>query len=178
LRNARRVFTERSGKGPASLDDIYGLELVREINTYDMADAVLTVSEKEADLVNDFLCKRSAFAVCDCESLEASPVALKKRRGIVLVGCFRHTPNADAVAYLCGEILPLVDKRVLADHPVQIVGDGLTDEIRGHAADLPAVRMVGWVPSVVPYVEHARLTVLPLRYGAGTKRKLLQTLAI
>ena len=178
LRNARRLFAERRSKGPTSLDDAYGLELVREINTYDAADVVLTVSEKEADLVNDFLGKRTAFAVPDSEVLEASPVPLKDRRGIVLVGCFRHTPNADAVAYLCREILPLVDKRVLARHPVQIVGDGLTDEIRRLGADWPAVRMVGWVPSVVPYLEHARLTVLPLRYGAGTKRKLLQTLAI
>jgi hypothetical protein len=178
LRNARRLFTERSGKGPTSLDGTYGLELVREINTYAAADAVLTVSEKEADLVNDFLGKRSAFAVPDCEILDASAVALEKRRGIVLVGCFRHTPNADAVAYLCREILPLIEARVLARHPVRIVGDGLTDEIRRHGAELPSVRIVGWVPSVVPYLEHARLTVLPLRYGAGTKRKLLQTLAI
>ena len=178
LRNARRRFMERNGNGSPSLDDTYGLELVREINTYDAADAVLTVSEKEADLVNDFLGKKSAFAVPDCETLDPSPVALEKRRGIVLVGCFRHTPNADAVAYLCQEILPLLESRVLKSHPVQIVGDGLTDEIRRHGAGLPSVRMVGWVPSVVPYLERARLTVLPLRYGAGTKRKLLQTLAI
>jgi glycosyltransferase involved in cell wall biosynthesis len=178
LRNARRLFTERPGSGPAWLDDAYGHSLVREMNTYDAADVVLTVSQKEADLVNDFLGKRSAFAVPDCELLDESPVPLEKRKGIVLVGCFRHTPNADAVAYLCREILPLVDEKVLASHPVQIVGDGLTDEIRVHGAALPTVRMVGWVPSVIPYLEQARLTVLPLRYGAGTKRKLLQTLAV
>jgi glycosyltransferase involved in cell wall biosynthesis len=178
LRNARRLFAERNGKGSTSLNAAYGSELVREINTYDAADAVLTVSQKEADLVTDFLGKRTTFAVPDCECLDASPVALEKRRGIVLVGCFRHTPNADAVAYLCQEILPLVAERVLAAHPVQIVGDGLTDDIRRLGTGLPFVQMVGWVPSVVPYLEHARLTVLPLRYGAGTKRKLLQTLAI
>src|SRR4029453_5063755 len=53
-----------------------------------------------------------------------------------------------------------------------------SDDPRPPSTGLPFVRMVGWVPSVVPYLEHARLTVLPLRYGAGTKRKLLQTLAI
>jgi glycosyltransferase involved in cell wall biosynthesis len=178
LRNARRRFTEGSATGSTSLDEAYGSELVREINTYEAADAVLAVSEKEAQLLNDFLGKRSAFAVPDCESLEASPIPPEKRRGIALVGCFRHTPNADAVAYLCREILPLVDERVLASHPVQIVGDGLTAEIRRYGDQLPFVRMVGWVPSVVPYLEHARMTILPLRYGAGTKRKLLQTLAI
>ena len=36
--------------------------------------------------------------------------------------------------------------------------------------------MVGWVPSVLPYLNRARVTVIPLLYGAGTKRKLIQAL--
>jgi Glycosyl transferases group 1 len=38
------------------------------------------------------------------------------------------------------------------------------------------VRMVGWVPSVLPYLHHTRVMVVPLQYGAGTKRKLVQSL--
>jgi glycosyltransferase involved in cell wall biosynthesis len=180
LRHARRRFTEqRTADGPTVLDGAYGAELVREINTYNAADAVLTVSQKEADLVNDFLGRRSvAFPVPQCESLDMSSVPLKDRKGILFIGCFRHTPNADAVEYLCRDILPHVDPKILARHPVQIVGDGLSEDVRRHGAGTPQVHMIGWVPSVVPYLEHARLTVLPLRYGAGTKRKLLQTLAV
>jgi glycosyltransferase involved in cell wall biosynthesis len=178
LRLARQRFRERRNGKTASLDDTYGAELVRELNTYDAADAVLTVSQKEADVVNDWLGRGTAFTVPDCEDLQASPVSLKRRRGILFVGCFRHPPNADAVRYLCQEVLPLVDERVRSAHPVQIVGDGLSDEVRHFGRGVPSVRMVGWVPSVVPYFEHARLTVLPLQYGAGTKRKLLQALMI
>jgi hypothetical protein len=38
--------------------------------------------------------------------------------------------------------------------------------------------MVGWVPSVLPYLQRARITVVPLLHGAGTKRKLLQALKV
>jgi O-antigen biosynthesis protein len=178
LRLARQRFTEQRNGKAIALDDAYGAELVREINTYAAADAVLTVSQKEADLVNDWLGRDTAFTVPDCEDLKRSSVPLEHRRGIVFVGCFRHPPNADAVRYLCREVLPLVDEHILAAHPVHIVGDGLSDEVRRHGQGLPSVKMVGWVPSVVPYFEHARLTVLPLQYGAGTKRKLLQALMI
>jgi hypothetical protein len=37
--------------------------------------------------------------------------------------------------------------------------------------------MVGWVPSVEPYFSRARISVVPLQFGAGTKGKLLQALA-
>ena len=36
--------------------------------------------------------------------------------------------------------------------------------------------MTGWVPSVVPYMQSARVSIVPMRYGAGTKRKLVQAL--
>jgi hypothetical protein len=38
--------------------------------------------------------------------------------------------------------------------------------------------MLGWVPSVVPFLEQARVSLLPLLHGAGTKRKFIQALSI
>ena len=35
---------------------------------------------------------------------------------------------------------------------------------------------MGWVPSLTPYYERARVVLVPLRYGAGTKRKVIQAL--
>ena len=36
--------------------------------------------------------------------------------------------------------------------------------------------MVGWVPSVVPYLERARVCVVPLLHGAGVKGKVVESL--
>ena len=178
LRHARRTFLESAGNGRAGLlDRNYGLETVRELNVYAAADGVLAVSQKEADLINDLLGNPAlASRVPDCEELAASPLGFAGRQGVLFLGSFRHTPNVDAVEYLCREILPQVDPAVLEKHPVSVVGTGLNDTIRGFAKNLPHVRMVGWVPSVMPYIERTRLTVIPLLYGAGTKRKLVQAL--
>ena len=40
------------------------------------------------------------------------------------------------------------------------------------------MRLVGWVPSLIPYLDQVRVALVPLRYGAGTKRKLLQSLML
>ena len=172
LRDARRIF----GEGTV-LDDDYASQMSGEMNTYAAADAVMAVSQKEADLIGDIVGEPGlAHAVPDSESIDPSPLPFAPRRGLVMVGCFQHPPNVQAVAHLCREILPRVPKSLLAEHPVYIVGHGLDDATRAFAKGLPNVRMTGWVPSVTPYLREARISVVPLLYGAGTKRKMLQAL--
>jgi glycosyltransferase involved in cell wall biosynthesis len=174
LRHARGAYA-----GSGAIDRALSVEMIRELNTFAAADAVLAVSQKEANLINDISGDPNlAHLLTDNEELPASPIPAAERQGIAFIGNFRHPPNVDAVAYLCHEILPRMDATVLAQHPVYVVGNGLNDTIRSFACDMPNVRMVGWVPSVVPYLERARVAVLPLLGGAGTKRKLLQALMI
>jgi glycosyltransferase involved in cell wall biosynthesis len=178
LRNARRILRD----APASLDlfdEDYAAETAREISVYAAANAVLAVSAKEKDLIGDLIAApHRVHVVPDCEELAASPMPFAERRGMFFVGNFEHPPNVEAVRFLCEQVLPHLDPDLLAAHPVTIVGSNMTDEVRAIAADWPAVRMLGWVPSVVPFLEQARVSLLPLLHGAGTKRKLIQALSI
>ena len=161
------------------LTDADGSRFAAELNTYASVDVVLTVSEKEADLVNDFVWDPGlAHAVRDCEEVTSDFLPFSRRRGIVCIGSFEHPPNVDAVGYMCDEVLPKVDPAVLAQHPVWIVGNKPNDTVRHLAREVENVHVVGWVPSVLPYLARARISVVPLRYGAGTKRKLVQALAV
>lgn len=178
LRNARGILQRRSDQtAPALLNQRFGSEMVRELNMYVAADGVLTVSQKEADWINDFLGEAGlALPSPDAEEFPASSLTLPERKGILFVGNFRHAPNVNAVEYLFGQIVPCLDPALLAEHPLYVVGNDLDDKIALHARGLPNVHMVGWVPSVEPYLNRARITVVPLLYGAGTKRKLIQAL--
>jgi glycosyltransferase involved in cell wall biosynthesis len=176
LRNARRVLGAGQ-TGTGTLDASYGADVVGELNAYAHADGVLTVSPKEAALVNDVVGDPSlAHAVHDCDEVPPSVVPFEARRGILFVGNFRHPPNLDAVRWLCREVLPLLGQGLLNEHPLWIVGNGLDHRVRDAVGGLAPVRLVGWVPSLVPYLHAARVSVVPLRYGAGTKRKLIQAL--
>ena len=179
LRRARNTFCNRNGGPPPTLNIQYADEMIRELNVYAAADGVLTVSQKEADLIADFTGDpHSVFAVPDTENIQLSAVPFNERKGMLFVGNFRHPPNIQAVEYLCRDILPGLNPNILADHPLSIVGNGLDETVARYAEGLENVRMVGWVPSVLPYLEGARISVIPLLYGAGTKRKLMQSLMI
>lgn len=174
LRLSRSAFLAK-GDSRDPLDARFADEMRREINAYGAADGVLTVSSKEADLVNDLLGGGArASAVPDTEDTPRSPFGFADRKGLVFVGNFRHLPNIDGVRHLCAEVLPRVDPALLIDHPAYIVGNELSPAIADLGRSLLNVRMVGWVPSVAPYLEQARVSLIPLLYGAGTKRKLIQ----
>jgi hypothetical protein len=151
--------------------------MIRELNVYAAADGVLTVSQKEADLLTDLIGDPTlAHVVPLAEDLLPSPIPLEQRKGVLFLGNFRHSPNVDAVDYLCNEILPLIDPTLLVEHPVSIVGNALNDSVRSYGRHLDHVNMIGWVPSVLPYLHRTRVMAVPLRYGAGTKGKIVQSL--
>ena len=173
LRDARGTFRAEDGL----LSPDYGSNLVGELNAYAAADAVLTVSAKEAATIRDLLGEATLVSpVPDAEDSDLSAIPFSGRQGILFQGSFAHTPNAGAVEFLCRKVVPLLPPELLQEHPLSIVGAGLDDTIRAYGSGNPNIRMVGWVPSVTPYLERARISVVPLLYGAGTKRKLIQSL--
>jgi glycosyltransferase involved in cell wall biosynthesis len=168
LRDARRSLARR-----VALDGAFGATATRELNTYSQTDAVLAVSDKERDLLADFFGDR-VFTLPLVHDVERSPHALEDRRGMVFVGNFRHLPNCEAVEFLCRDILPLLEPALLNRHPLTVLGNRL--EHAGLAIDpaTPGVGLVGWVPSVQPYLHRARLAVVPLLHGAGVKGKVVE----
>ena len=179
LRNARHIFHQTTENQNDRLDSDYAADMIREINTYAAADAVLAVSQKEANLINDLTSDpKLAYTVPLSEDLKPSKLPFTKRKGILFIGNFRHPPNIEAVAYLCCDILPKLDPTHLAEHPIYIVGNALDETVRGYAQNLPQVKMIGWVPSLLPYLQQVRITIVPLLHGAGTKGKLIQALFV
>lgn len=56
-----------------------------------------------------------------------------------------------------------------------LVGRKPTDEVRA-LAELPGVSVHADVPSMVPYFQSARVVVVPLRLGTGTRLKALEAM--
>jgi glycosyltransferase involved in cell wall biosynthesis len=141
-----------------------------------MADGVLTVSDKESGWIDDLVGDPGHALCVPLMEDEAGPARpLEGRRGLLFLGNFRHPPNVDALGFL-DEVVALLDPALLAEHPLAIVGNALEPHMLGPLAAQPHVHAVGWVPAIEPYLARARLSLVPLRHGAGTKAKLLQSL--
>lgn len=94
---------------------------------------------------------------------------------ILFVGSMDYSANADAASHLIREILPRVRTRAAR---LTLVGGGPSRRVVREAASaaLPT-EVAGRVPSTEPYFERSRLLVVPLRFGGGTRFKILEALA-
>jgi len=178
VRESRRITGDRDASPRERLlDRHYATDLVSELNVYTAADTVLTVSMAERRLLETVLGDAVTVRdVPDCEDASPSPLPIDERSGLLLLGSYQHPPNVEALEFFCADVLPLIDPALLAKHPVYIVGNGLNERLAGLAGGHKHVRMVGWVPDVTPYFHRVRASVVPLLYGAGTKRKMVQAL--
>lgn len=179
LRNARRTDREWNYQKPKNVGGAHSAEMSRELAVYASADAVLTVSERETEMLRNLL-GASAFPVTvpdeEHDHSEWSTVPWQERHGMLFLGNFRHPPNLEAVLYFVHEVLPLIPARVLQKHPLYVVGNALPAELIALAAVQPHIKIIGWAPEIHPYLARSRILVSPLLHGAGTKRKLIQAL--
>ena len=89
---------------------------------------------------------------------------------------FGHPPNIDAAKWLIQEIMPQVWSFNPLVH-LTLVGSKPTDDILSLKSD--RVDVTGYVTDQVLnyYYENARVAVVPLRFGAGVKYKVLEALS-
>jgi glycosyltransferase involved in cell wall biosynthesis len=92
-----------------------------------------------------------------------------EREGLVFIGGFQHPPNTDGVLWYAREVLPIVRSRMPGVRTF-IVGSKVPSTIR--ALQAPDFVVTGYVPDVSSFFTGCRLSISPLRYGAGVKGKV------
>jgi GT2 family glycosyltransferase/SAM-dependent methyltransferase/glycosyltransferase involved in cell wall biosynthesis len=146
----------------------------RELRVYGLSDLVVTVTAADAQELVRRKVQTPTAIVPNVHPPHAGPVpGHAARLGLVFVGGFNHPPNIDAVTWFVREVLPLVRKEEPAT-PLLIVGSNPTDEVKALAG--PGVEVTGFVPDTGPYLDAARISIAPLRYGAGMKGKVGEAL--
>lgn len=97
------------------------------------------------------------------------------RAGMMFLGGYRHLPNVDAVLYFADKVWPLVHQK-LPDAEFLVVGSNAPPELTALDGK-DGIKVAGYVSDLQPLFEQVRLSVAPIRYGAGIKGKVAMSLA-
>lgn len=96
-------------------------------------------------------------------------------KGLIFVGIFAHAPNTDGVLWFLQNVMPILKNYGYTD-PVYIVGGMPTDEIIAYGDE--QVIITGHVTDeeLEHYYDISKVAIAPLRFGAGIKGKVLESL--
>jgi glycosyltransferase involved in cell wall biosynthesis len=103
------------------------------------------------------------------------PTPLPSQPVVVFTGTLSWGPNIDGLTWFCRQVLPLVQAQV-PDVRLDVVGREPLPEVE-RLARLAGVHLHADVATVVPWLEAARVAVVPLRIGSGTRLKALEAMA-
>lgn len=111
----------------------------------------------------------------DIAAVDGVPVGAGEPGRLLFCGTLHYPPNADAVRWLIGDILPRIRMRAPSAR-LSVIGRGAPPDIVRLAAGDPAVEMLGWVDDLRPHFARAAVALAPLRSGGGTRLKVVEAL--
>jgi polysaccharide biosynthesis protein PslH len=85
-------------------------------------------------------------------------------------------PNIDGLTWFLDEILPLIRRR-RPSCSVAIVGRKPPQSLLDRAAADKLLRVTGTIPDIRPWLWGARVSIVPLRIGGGTRLKIYEAMA-
>jgi len=147
-----------------------------ECRTIEKSDHIYVVGSREKEIVEE---------LCPGKSVRDIPIYLydekcipdrrpaEEKKDLIFVGGFAHAPNVDAVKWFYKEILPLI-KQKIPDIVCHVVGSDAPKDIIG-LADSNLV-LEGFVSDerLKELYDQTRLSIAPLRFGAGIKGKIIE----
>ncbi len=138
------------------------------------ADATLLFSDYERDLVAPGVDPAKLHLLRWIVRPRAGTPGFAGRAGLLFVGSYQHAPNVDAVEWMAAAVMPLL-RAMRPGLVLHVVGANPPASLRAVAG--PDIVLHGWVPDLAALWDSVRLSVAPLRFGAGFKGKVATSLA-
>lgn len=144
---------------------------ILEFDFINKADITIVLSKEEVYKIRKELpSARLVVIPIVFDQIPGSKFPFELRKDIVFIGSFPHKPNIDAVLYFASEVFPKLRNR-LPNVRFKIVGANPPLEILDLQTN-PDIDVLGFVADLSDVFDNIKLSVAPLRYGAGIKGKI------
>ena len=147
---------------------------VKELKAAHEADLTIAITPVEQLILREQQVQNLAVVPNIHRVSTVAKNSFQKRQGLLFIGSYNHSPNVDAAEWLVREIMPLVWQEI-PDLTVTLMGNNPSAEVKALGKDL-RIAVTGYVADVTPHFQSHRVFVAPLRYGAGMKGKIGQSL--
>ncbi len=149
---------------------------LQELSVIRKADCtiVLSTEEREMLLKEPAIYGRKIAVIPLIRDIPGRGNPFSARKDILFVGGFEHQPNVDAMLFFVRQVWPLIKER-FPEIVFNIIGSKPPREVLDLAGE--DVNVTGYIAEISFYFNDCRLSVAPLRYGAGLKGKIATSLS-
>lgn len=141
----------------------------KELSLIKGSDICLVVSHEEQRILGELLPGTRVELLSNIHEVHGRLTGFDARRDLVFVGGFRHPPNLDGMRWFVEAVLPLL-RRQEPTMTLHVIGELNGEAERRLRAD--GVILHGRIEDIAPFMNGARVSVAPLRFGAGVKGKV------
>jgi GT2 family glycosyltransferase len=161
-------------EGSEVLSEMAAATKRQEFQVMQNSDVTLVVSPVEKNLLAQELPNAKVEILSNIHEPVEHTKAIDQRQHLLFVGGFQHLPNVDAVQWFVQEVWPIVHAAA-PEMRVRIVGSQMPVKLQN--LDVPGVEILGFVQDLDDLLSQSRISIAPLRYGAGVKGKINQAMA-
>lgn len=149
----------------------------KELKLMHEADYTVTVSSEEAKIISREIGEKRTklFPIFTFDKLDPEVRDYESAKDLMFVGNYQHRPNEDAVVWFVNEILPKVIKEV-PDVRFNVIGSNVTKELQKLESKHVVIRGQVSDDELRDQYHNVAVCVVPLRYGAGVKGKIVEAL--
>jgi glycosyltransferase involved in cell wall biosynthesis len=178
LRFARQVLAKGNSEivQEVPIGQLFSDHAKREIAAILRCDLSIMISQHEMDLlISTFNVPAHILAYIPFmikPDLNKSFLPFSQRHHFISIGNFRHEPNWDAVLNLKQHIWPIIRKK-LPKAQMHIYGAYPPKKATQLHNEKQGFLVKGWCEDAFEILDHGRVLLAPLRFGAGLKGKLI-----
>jgi len=155
--------------------DKHAYELKKmELLIAEHSDCTIVLSDIEKKVLLQEHQKLNVEVIPFISNCHAAGNDFEDRNGILFIGNFQHSPNTDAVLYFLDKIWPLIQEKE-PDIQLNIIGANPLPQLINKSQK--NIFVLGYVKDISTYFNQAKISVVPLRYGAGLKGKIRTSLS-
>jgi O-antigen biosynthesis protein len=142
-----------------------------ELNNSKQADLTIVLSHEEHRLLSRELpgCNIDVIPLILSDPKSSGRASPPGNHNIMFIGGFNHAPNEDGVLWFANTILPKIVQVVPTAH-FYVIGPNPPRNVR--ALQSNSISICGYVANLEDFLPSMRVSVVPLRFGAGLKGKI------
>ncbi|HEC2555555.1 TPA: glycosyltransferase [Raoultella ornithinolytica] len=138
---------------------------------------IITLNTKDQQIVTEIIGVPEGKVSIDYPSVDSKFKRVDRSRvekeTAIFWGAMNRKENEDAVAWFISEIMPIILRKIPC-FKLYVVGASPSQYLKSLANE--SIVVTGFVESPIEYFERAEVAVVPLRFGAGIKIKVLEAL--